>query len=219
MRKIVFFVLFLTFAACQQRNCNKEILNEFTAIEIDYFHEVALHREFINPEEFNLRFWTRDIRIKLKGEYTKDDSLEVIRIVEELNNLIDPIEIKIVSLMDNVEIKFIDGFEFINYGRYALGGTGYVNVYWNRFFPHGYILINKNINKIKRKHILREELTQCLGLLNDSYIYPESIFYQRRSEVTEFSEMDKRLIQMLYNYNLPYSLSRKEFEKCYMNVE
>ena len=50
-----------------------------------------------------------------------------------------------------------------------------------------------------QKHLLREELTQSLGLFNDSWKYPESIFYQGWSTVTEYSDMDKRLIDMLYN--------------------
>ena len=50
-----------------------------------------------------------------------------------------------------------------------------------------------------QKHILREELTQSLGLCNDSWKYEESIFYQGYSTVTEYSELDKKVIQMLYN--------------------
>ena len=51
-----------------------------------------------------------------------------------------------------------------------------------------------------QKHLLREELTQSLGLRNDSYTYPESIFYSNWTNTTEYTELDKSLIDMLYNH-------------------
>jgi hypothetical protein len=51
-----------------------------------------------------------------------------------------------------------------------------------------------------QKHLLREELTQSLGLKNDSYDYPKSIFYQGWTTTTEYAPIDRELIQMLYNY-------------------
>jgi hypothetical protein len=56
-----------------------------------------------------------------------------------------------------------------------------------------------SFNYDAQKHLLREELTQSLGLLNDSWKYPESIFYQGWTTTTEFTEMDKRLIDLIYN--------------------
>jgi hypothetical protein len=50
-----------------------------------------------------------------------------------------------------------------------------------------------------QRSILREELTQSLGLYNDSWKYPNSIFYQGGNDVTEYSDLDKEIIQMLYN--------------------
>jgi len=49
-----------------------------------------------------------------------------------------------------------------------------------------------------QNHLLREELTQSLWLCNDSWKYPESIFYQGWTTTTEYSEMDKKLIAMLF---------------------
>jgi hypothetical protein len=49
------------------------------------------------------------------------------------------------------------------------------------------------------KHLLREELTQSLGLGNDSFRFPESIFYQGWTNTTSYAEIDKKIIQKLYN--------------------
>jgi hypothetical protein len=50
-----------------------------------------------------------------------------------------------------------------------------------------------------QKHLLREELTQSLGLFNDSYKYENSIFQQRWTTTTEYADIDKKIIQILYN--------------------
>ena len=50
-----------------------------------------------------------------------------------------------------------------------------------------------------QKHLLREELTQSLGLKNDSYKYENSIFQQKWTEVTEYAPIDIKVIEMLYN--------------------
>ena len=62
-----------------------------------------------------------------------------------------------------------------------------------------YIFINtKDSPQVRQKHVIREEITQSLGFLNDTYDYPESIFYQGYSENNFFSEMDKTIIKLLY---------------------
>lgn len=54
-------------------------------------------------------------------------------------------------------------------------------------------------NEGEQKHLLREELTQSLGLFNDSPKYRESIFYDGWTTTTEYSDLDREPIQMLYN--------------------
>jgi hypothetical protein len=51
----------------------------------------------------------------------------------------------------------------------------------------------------EQKHLLREELTQSLGLVNDSWKYKNSIFYQGWTTTTEYSDIDRELIDILYN--------------------
>jgi hypothetical protein len=62
-----------------------------------------------------------------------------------------------------------------------------------------YVDIKRTKRDDAQKHLLREELTQALGLSNDSYDYPESIFYQGWTETTEYTELDKDVIRMMYN--------------------
>ena len=54
----------------------------------------------------------------------------------------------------------------------------------------------------EQKHVLREELTQSLGLLNDVKYYPSSIFYEAQSYGDSFSTNDREIIRLLYNPGL-----------------
>ena len=51
----------------------------------------------------------------------------------------------------------------------------------------------------EQQHLLWEEITQGLGLLNDIPYYPQSIFYQNHSVITEYMQNDKEVIRLLYH--------------------
>ena len=72
-----------------------------------------------------------------------------------------------------------------------VNGSFYVDVVRCNWFPTNEAIVFK-------KNLLREELTQSLGLFNDSMKYPDSIFYQVWSETTEYSELDKEVIRRHY---------------------
>ena len=50
----------------------------------------------------------------------------------------------------------------------------------------------------ERAHLIREELTQSLGLLADSARYEDSIFYQEWTTTNRYSPLDRAVIEMLY---------------------
>ena len=171
----------------------------------EYFNEIALKSEFNTSVKKTPSRWTTDMKIYYFGycpEYMID---ELRHILTELNDLIVPIQISIVS-------KRSEANYFIYFGSH----TGFKNNFpdvdakllernWGLFqtYSNGgemYVdMIRTKDNQEAQKHLLREELTQSLGLCNDSWKYDNSIFYQGWTTTTEFSEMDKRLIDLLYN--------------------
>jgi hypothetical protein len=133
---------------------------------------------------------------------------ELHRVVNELNEIINPIEIEVVENQNDA-----------NFIIYLTNENQYTQIEpeekqkiinnWGLFVVHGGKRIHKGTMYVDferctsidgQKHLLREELTQSLGLMNDSYDYPESIFYQKWSETTEYSPIDRALIDMLYNH-------------------
>ena len=170
---------------------------------ISYFNKIVLNDEYGKSYEEPFKR-TEDVKIYVQGD--KRDYLmdELDRIVSELNDIIQTIEIEVV---DNKS----DANTFIFFGDYnkfdklypqineknLVHNWGYFEIYKN------YSLIYVDIfraNKIDaQKQLLREELTQSLGLINDSYTYPESIFYQGWTTTTEYAPIDREVIDMLYN--------------------
>ena len=61
-----------------------------------------------------------------------------------------------------------------------------------------------------RAGVICEEIIQSLGLSNDSYTYPDSIFYQGYSEISWPSELDWTLVELLYHPALRLGMTADE---------
>lgn len=184
----------------------EEVEIKYSQETIDYFNEIA------NKSEYNKNYtpkkWKKNIKIFVKGEKPKHLMGELNRVVYEINELISDINLEIVSYeSESNYIVFFGGqkgfnklypysipYTEQNYGLFMISGN-------KDEFTSGcmYVDIYRTTSTEAEKHLLREELTQSLGLPNDSYKYPESIFYKRWSETTEYAPIDRELIQMLYN--------------------
>ncbi|MDY6800609.1 MAG: DUF2927 domain-containing protein [Bacteroidota bacterium] len=208
-------ILFVITECSFDSEINKDIINSFSEEELFYFYQLAFEREFQSTNH-KLCLWTRNVSMELIGEHTCEDSAEVARIKTELNELIDPIELNIVKNNGNLKIYYVDHNYFNSLFPITLNTRGYFAVKWNRFFPRGIIFVDKNQSLLKRRHIVREEITQALGLMNDSQLYKKSVFYQGNSNITEYTEIDKQMIRLLYNYKLPYYYHAYNFRNNYI---
>ncbi|HID83277.1 MAG TPA: DUF2927 domain-containing protein [Chromatiales bacterium] len=178
-----------------------------------YFLEIALGSEYGNRRA-RIKKWQKDIHIKVKGQPTQADLQTLKQVVEDLNALITP-DIRLAENNTNMEIYFIPERQFSETEKhYKPKNLGF---FWARWNPTTYainrsrILISSTgITQQERSHLIREELTQSLGLMNDSSRYPDSIFYQPWSRVTNFSEIDKAIIKLLYQKDIEPGMNRSE---------
>jgi hypothetical protein len=171
-----------------------------------YFNKIAYGSEF-DVNDNSLSKWNQDINIYVVGEKRENLMSELRSIVAELNGLINTIEINIVSNESDANFIVLFG-SAQDYNNYDEESIGYTDHNQGLFIAYGgnnltratmYVDIKRTKRDDAQKHLLREELTQALGLSNDSYDYPESIFYQGWTETTEYTELDKEVIQMMYN--------------------
>lgn len=208
----------------------------FSQTQIDYFLDIAMGSEYGNASP-HIRKWATDLRINIHGTPSSQDMTSIEAVVDELNTLIDPIEIEILdrpvsngtasnqtlstlSLAPipleaenaNVNIYFVPHTDFSNYvPQYEEGNLGYAWIWWqdDTIYDATILISTNGINQVERSHLIREELTQSLGLLRDSYQYEDSIFFQLWTSTTQYSSLDEALIRMLYSPKIQPGMTRQ----------
>lgn len=109
-------------------------------------------------------------------------------------------------------------WETINYGASASGLDGQFTVSFNGFNINAAdAWVNSAQTDAKRKSLIREELTQPFGLGKDSETYSDSIFYEASGDpgyATAYSELDKQIIQMLYDPRLKVGMNQAHAEEA-----
>lgn len=222
--RILFLAIGIVIIACE-KDKEPNILppiDEVSARQqdaIDYFEDIALGFEFGSASRVT-RKWVTDIDIFVRGDLPEFLNNELNEIVAELNSLISDSGITIGRVETQSDANFLiyfgPGHEYAdinpNAAEYVDGNWGLFFVNFNSMNEIGradmYVDTGRP-SELKQRHLLREELTQALGLARDSRKYADSIFQSNFNLgcATEYSEFDEVLIQMLYDSELPTGLS------------
>ncbi len=193
----------------------------YTNAEIDYFLEVALGVEFAHGARPRMtKRWPTEelpaVRLQIMGEPTSQDLAVVRAIVDELNGIVGLPLVAVDPERANVFVRFIPRGSMRSYSSLVprWGAGGFVSTELSKSFTieRGQVLIASDIPFRARKPIIREELTQLLGLLNDASWYPESIFNDANF-ANEFAPIDRALIEMLYRPEMKAGLDESETRK------
>lgn len=177
----------------------------YTNEQLDYLLEVAIGTEFGDASN-SIKKWIENVYIKVYGSTTLEDMQTLQKVVSELNELIDPIEITIVSdtqtdQKSNIDIYFVPEKEFAQYEpNYRPLNYGFFWVWWRDhvIYRSRIMISTEGVTQVERSHLIREELTQSLGLMIDSSLYPDSIFFEGWTQTLEYAPIDRLLIEMLY---------------------
>ncbi|KAM3094435.1 DUF2927 domain-containing protein [Phormidesmis sp. 146-12] len=176
---------------------------EYTQEQIRYFMEVAMGAEYSNVNGAKIRKWQEDLRIKVLGTPTNADLETLNTVINEINELTaGNVRLQLVTQNPNVTIHFAPEWKFKQLeANYQPINYGYIWTQWNNdTITNANILItSKQVTQKERSHLIREELTQSLGLMQDSNRYADSMFYQPWTDVTQYSSLDRALIKMLYS--------------------
>ncbi|MDG2448300.1 MAG: DUF2927 domain-containing protein [Saprospiraceae bacterium] len=182
---------------------------------VDYFVMVALGSEYGSDFKIS-RKWHSHMKVIVKGVHDPLLINELDKIINEINDLSQD-GFRIERVGDDEESNFtifLGGKREYNLlfpgasdliekndGLFRLKMDDFVN-------KEGSLFVNSELNSFEvKKHLLREELTQSLGLGNDIEHYANSIFYQQPSRVTEYSTNDKEIIRLLYHPQMVAGLS------------
>lgn len=221
MRKLIFCLslLFLTLALA---SCKKdEQIEEAGLNEAEqYLLEIGFGTELGGSPRV-LRKWDKPIKIYMVDTTLRDLYAELRLIVNEANTLVDPLKLSLTSNKSEANIivycgdaaTFGDQYEPSS-KPYLSSNQGLFWLYWNSSNYMNKASVFVDIFRTQglpcQKHLLREELTQSLGLMQDSNRYPESIFQQAWTCTTSYSDIDREVIKLLYHPKLLAGMSREE---------
>lgn len=171
-----------------------------------YFNKIVRYSESRPFKEGPVYRWNSNIKIYLHGKPSKVNRREVVKVIIELNRLVYPLKIQLVQRPADAN-SFVYFGSIAGYNRSSFSDVQLPNLYFGHFhiktYKHeiqkAHVFINtKETSSLRQKHIIREEIVQSLGLINDTYDFKESIFYQGYSEVSAFSRLDEAVIKLLY---------------------
>jgi len=170
---------------------------------IKYYNEIAGRSEY---GDSNATFCKWKTKVKVYFDFENSDSIKKYseEVIKDLNDLIDPISISITNKKSEANLLVYFG-NFSDYKKiYNVVMEGQFNGFtctntYNHTIYSGYVFISEKLRGNRLKSVIREEITQSFGLANDSWEYPDSIFFQGLNSQTEFSKIDKEIIKLHYN--------------------
>ncbi len=193
-------------------------LTSFELAVIEYFKDIALGFEFGGASAITRR-WESEMRIYVGGTPTPELSDELDKIIVEINELTNSNSFS-ATLVDsrpesNYYIFFGSGdqyaAEFPDLASLVESNWGLFTLFWNgaNQINQGYMYVDIfRASELEQLHLLREELTQSLGLARDSDQYANSIFQQSfNTKTTEYAMIDEELIRLLYHPDMRIGLN------------
>lgn len=222
-----FFLLILSFLLTLTLPAQNAKKPKYNKEAIDYFVEVALGSEYGSADKVIAK-WQGEVRLFVAGEQIPPVQQEITKIIKELNALMKSCKIREVTQESEANLilflgnkqDYADRYE-PKAERYNDLGFFYIYPNENKVLERGSLYIDTERMKANdtRFHFLREELTQSLGLMNDSFKYAESIFYQKWSLTNTFSPIDKQIIEMLYLPQVKAGMNEQEVRRILSSVE
>ena len=179
---------------------------------LDYFSEIAIGSEYGESAEIICK-WTKRIRYCVEGDATDADRELLERLCERLNEIdgFPGISEALISSTANMTVSFVSRDEieqmFENADQNCAGMASYE---WeNGEIISARCAIDRDLTT-ERECTICEDFLQSLGPARDSYMFPNSVFYQGFT-ITPFPiDLDFAVLEILYSPALPAGTPRLE---------
>lgn len=160
--------------------------------------------------------WQGEIRVGLAGSPSRQDREALEQVIAELGVLIAPTRIRLVESGAEMVVQFapVQDFPRLN-PNYVPVNYGF---FWMHFDAAGIydadvLISTTGLTRRETTHLIREEVTQALGMANDLEDAADSIFYAPWTDIQAYSASDTRVIRALYCADIVHGMSPVEFER------
>ena len=231
MRVLHLILIILLIQSC--RPTVKDLKQKYSAEAINYFYETAFLEDDKGKRK-SISRWNKNIYIYSSGNVSTDDIFYTKNAIAQLDSLQLPIGIYLTtdSLIADIHIYFGD-YQYLRKKGIEDRDSGFfvgMGIIIRKFYIESAIVgissdapeykKMNNADSIKlRQSVILEEITQCLGITGDSWLYPDhSIFYEGIVAKLNISPIDKEIIQFLYDPLVPPNYTIEQFEKDFKDV-
>jgi len=189
-----------------------------------YYLNVALGTEFGTSTD-RIKKWDVDLRIFVDHDGETELLAELDEIIKDINDMSSSVQLYQVDrlALANAVIFLSDAPTYADYEPSAAGivqdNWGAFWLMWNSdcMIDRGSMYVD--VTRVKeldcRKHLLREELTQMLGLMTDTNRYDDSIFYQQWTCGTDYSDIDRELIEIHLDQRVEAGMTSSDLVKLF----
>ncbi len=210
----------------------------------DYFVEVAHKIEGLAGDRPIRKWGARDglgkevfvYVSKLESSFEREVFKELEHIVAEINNLTDEVNLKIIEgdPQSSFELNSLRVYlgNIDGYKKHIEPAATVDGIVSDGFFVYHSVGNTSEIvrgsvwvdtvgvsDKERIHHVLREEVTQVLGLTNDSNRFEDSIFFQGDSQTSSYSKADRDLLRILHHPDIKVNMSKAQTLSVLANID
>ena len=185
-----------------------------------YFLSIAFGTEFGGASPV-IRKWATDVKIYMADSTYQELNQELNLVINELNGLIETISIRRVNTREESNLvlycgnadNFVRDYEPATQ-NVVKNNFGLFWVYWNnqQELIRGNVFVDTQRTQgvSCQRHLLREELTQSLGIMQDSGQFADSIFQQSWTCTNTYAAIDAMVIKLLYHPSVKPGMSKQQ---------
>ncbi len=183
---------------------------------LSLFLTCAFHPEYEEAEPDRLNRWEQEITLWVGGNPTAEDLKILDSFLAELGEKVPGLPgIRRVrrDLDAALRIWYIPQYMMRHYLEgYVEGNWGFFRyeVSRSRIVSARIGIASDVTDQEERNHLLLEELTGALGLPGDHSVYSDSILYDGWSSAQSLSEVDWRMLNLLYDPSLSPGLNEQQ---------
>ncbi len=137
--------------------------------------------------------------------------------------MVGEINLVLVDEAANLDVYFSPESHFSDIEpTYVPTNMGFFRVWFDGegAIQRGRVLIAvEGTTQAERTHMIREEITQSLGLIKDSWKHPDSIFYEGWTTTDKYGPLDEATIRMLYQTQLEPGMNLIQVRNLYHRTD